>query len=80
MMGCSNKAEIPANVKVSGETTVRVVHQIEVSVEMQNVFTDECRTELGEDAPTEALDLCRDKKVTDYINKFLDILNQQETK
>ena len=77
--GCANQVKIPnkINVETTGTTTIR--HEIVISVELQNVFTDECSTELGPDATQEQLILCRDKKSKAYIDQILAFINQNNT-
>lgn len=82
MTACVNngnpKVDIPDKIttEVSGETTVHVVHEIAVSVEMQAAFQDDCRTELGPEATDEEIESCKNAKVQDYVEQFMNLLNQ----
>ena len=45
---CFNKADIPSEIKanavVSGETTSRVVHTVEISAQLEQLFRAECES------------------------------------
>jgi hypothetical protein len=79
LAACANEVDfkVPDHIKTSGETTVNVVHQIAVSVELQNAFEDECSQELP-DATEEQLASCRDAKIKKFIDQFLQLLNQTQ--
>ncbi len=68
--------DVPSHIGVNGETTVRVVHSIEVSMEMQNAFADDCRDELGPEATEEEVEVCRNKRVSEYVTSVLNVLQQ----
>lgn len=84
MMACANngnpKVNVPDNVTVTtvvtGETTVHVIHEIAVSLEMQSAFQDDCQIELGPNATEEELTACKNNKIQKYIEDFMLLFNQ----
>lgn len=79
MTACANQVAVPKEIKVKvdapTDTTVHVIHEIAVSVEMQAAFEDDCKTELGPDATELELEACKNGKIQDYIETFMNLLN-----
>lgn len=83
-IACANngnpKVNIPEKIEttttVQGETTVHVIHEIAVSLEMQAAFQDDCKNELGPDATEIELEACKNNKIQQYIEDFMSLLNQ----
>lgn len=75
-------SEINSTVTVQNSThTVR--HEIVVSVEMTEMFQNECAAEadaqhLQEPVRSEYIKLCVSKKTTDFINMILAVINSQQ--
>ena len=76
---CANQVNVPKDIKVKVEaptdTTVHVIHEIDVSVEMQAAFEDDCKTELGPVATELELEACKNNKIQEYVEQFMDLLN-----
>ena len=85
-ISCANRFEIPSDINVSAAPvtgTVTVRHEIVVSVEMSELFANECTAEadrqgLIEPVRSEYITLCVNKKTTDFINSILAIINSQQ--
>jgi len=78
--GNNSKLNIPGKVDVvtSGETVHTIRHEIVVSVELKQAFKEECVQELGQDAPPSALEVCQAQKELEFVEQFLQLLNQQQ--
>lgn len=84
--GFNNKFDVPS--EITGNVTVQnsthtVRHEVVVSVEMTEMFENECAVEadgkgLVEPLRSEYISLCVNKKTTDFINSILTIINSQQ--
>lgn len=82
-LGCANNGsptiKVPSdiNVNVDGSVTseITVRHEITISVEMEGAFEDECVKDLPNGTPEE-LESCKNAKILDYTEKFMELLNQ----
>ena len=77
---CANQINVPKDIKVKvdapSETTVYVVHEIAVSVELQAAFEDDCKKELGPGATEQEVLACKNDKIQEYIEQFMNLLEQ----
>lgn len=80
---CANQVNVPKNIQVKvdapAETTVHVVHEIAVSVELQAAFEDDCKKELGPGATEQEILACKNDKIQEYIEQFMNLLEQVNT-
>ena len=84
MMACANNAspnvKVPEKITVTVDapdsTTVHVIHEIAVSVELQAAFEDDCIAELGPNTSEEALNSCKNDKIQKYIEQFIALISQ----
>ena len=73
---CANQVKVPnkINVETTGTTTIR--HEIVISIEMKQDFTDECVRELGPNATDLQIQTCRDIKISHFTQQFLALIAQ----
>lgn len=85
--GFNNKIDIPNRIDAvaSGETTVRVVHTVEISAELQQIFRAECESlaiQAGfiRDTPEfeTFVSTCVTEKSNKFMQDFLDFIQSQQ--
>jgi len=91
LLGCFNKAEIPSNIQtngqmvVSGETTSHVIHTVEISAQLEELFRAQCESiaiqgGLTRDtAPFETfVSNCIAEKSQEFMTNLLALIQQQQ--
>jgi len=90
LMSCGNNTDVKVpetvtvNTVVSGETRSTVVHQVAISLELQQIFENDCSRQadtlgLLPGSPERAafVDNCVSIKTSEFITAFLAFLNSQ---
>jgi hypothetical protein len=79
LSSCANKIEVPKKIELEAPkepTTVVVRHEIVISIEMEQLFQDDCTALLGSSATKEEIDLCVKTKENKFIADFLALIEQ----
>jgi len=80
LSSCANKVEVPKDIRVSGEVTVR--HEISISADMKALFHDQCSKEatqanIAPDFFDAYVDDCETAKEDAFIQAMMDFLEQE---
>lgn len=87
LSSCFNKADIPNEItaSVSGETTSRVIHTVEISAQLEQIFRGECESlaiqgGLVRDTPEFEVyvSACISQKSQEFIANFLAFIQSQQ--
>lgn len=73
LVGCI-KAEVPAEVKHTGEVKYTVSIQIQLPTEITNAYDLVCKDQCGTDQT--CADLCTAKKQQEYVDQLLELIKQ----
>jgi ferritin-like protein len=73
LSGCI-KAEVPAEVKHTGEVKYTVSIQIALPTEITNAYDTVCKNQCGEDPS--CFNLCTAQKQEEYIDQLLELIKQ----